>query len=87
METNIARYYEFGDFKLDSRRRILLKNGEKIPLSSRIFDLLLVVVQNEGRILEHNELLDAVWEGMFVEQSNLKKKRFGVSAGSRRTRQ
>jgi DNA-binding winged helix-turn-helix (wHTH) protein/Tol biopolymer transport system component len=73
METLTTRYYEFGEFRLDARRRILLKNGDQIPLSSRIFDLLLVLLQNEGQVLEHDELLDKVWEGMFVEQSNLKK--------------
>lgn len=73
MGSNDIRYYEFGEFRLDARRRILLKNGEPQHLSGRIFDLLLVLVQNEGRILEHNDLLDRVWEGMFVEQSNLKK--------------
>jgi len=73
MGTENNRYYEFDEYKIDARRRILFKNGERISLSSRIFDLLLVLVQNEGRILEHDELLDKVWEGMFVEQSNLKK--------------
>jgi len=77
MENTNFRYYEFGNFKLDARRRILLKSGESVHLSGRIFDLLLVMVQNEGRILEHDELLDKVWEGLFVEQSNLKK---GISA-------
>lgn len=73
METNNFRFYEFGDFKLDVRRRALLKNGIPIQLSGRVFDLLLVMVENEGRILEHEELLDKVWQGTFVEQSNLKK--------------
>jgi Tol biopolymer transport system component/DNA-binding winged helix-turn-helix (wHTH) protein len=73
MDSNDVRYYEFGDFRLDTRRRTLLKNHEPVNLSGRIYDLLLVMVQNEGRILEHDELLDKVWEGMFVEQSNLKK--------------
>ena len=73
MDSNEIRYYEFGEFRLDVRRRILLKNGDPQRLSGRIFDLLLVLVQNEGRIIEHDELLDRVWEGMFVEQSNLKK--------------
>lgn len=73
MENNNSRFYEFGGFKLDTLRRILLKNDEPIQLSSRIFDLLLVFVQNEGKVLEHEELLDKVWEGTFVEQSNLKK--------------
>lgn len=77
MDNSFIRYYEFGEFRLDTRRRTLLKDGENLPLSGRIFDLLLVLLQNEGRILDHDELLDKVWEGMIVEQSNLKK---GISA-------
>ncbi len=73
MGTENCRYYEFDEYKIDARRRILFKNGERVQLSSRIFDLLLVLVENEGRILDHDELLDKVWDGMFVEQSNLKK--------------
>ena len=69
--------YEFGEFKLDPRRRALSKNGEKVPLPARNFDLLLFMVENDGRILEHDELLDKVWAGTFVEQATLKK---GVSA-------
>lgn len=73
METSNFRFYQFGEFKLDTRRRILFKNDEQIQLSGRVFELLLVFVQNEGQVLEHEELLDKVWEGTFVEQSNLKK--------------
>jgi DNA-binding winged helix-turn-helix (wHTH) protein/Tol biopolymer transport system component len=67
------RYFEFGEFRLDSLRRTLKKNGEDVRLTPRIFDLLHVLVQNEGRIMTHDELLDTVWDGAFVEQSNLKK--------------
>lgn len=77
MEANNFRFYEFGEFVLDSRRRVLLKNGKEIPLKPRQFELLFVLVQNEGRLLEHDELLERVWEGLFVEQSSLKK---GISA-------
>ena len=69
--------YEFGEFQLDSRRRSLSKNGEKVSLAARNYDLLLFMVENSGRILEHDELLDKVWVGTFVEQSSLKK---GISA-------
>jgi len=69
--------YEFGEFRLDTRKRALSKNGEKISLSARNFDLLLFMIENGGRILEHDELLDKVWAGTFVEQATLKK---GVSA-------
>lgn len=69
--------YEFGEYRLDGRRRSLTKNGEKVPLPARNFDLLIYMVENSGRILEHDELLDKVWAGTFVEQATLKK---GISA-------
>lgn len=69
--------YEFGEFRLDARRRSLSKNGEKVPLPARNFDLLVYMIENSGRILEHDELLDKVWAGTFVEQATLKK---GISA-------
>lgn len=73
MDTSNFRFYQFGEFKLDTRRRILFKKDEQIQLSGRVFELLSVFVQNEGQVLEHEELLDKVWGGTFVEQSNLKK--------------
>lgn len=77
MEPPNPRYYKFGDYKIDSRRRVLSKNDGEIPISAKNFELLFELVKNEGRILSHDELLDTVWEGTFVEQSNLKK---GISA-------
>ena len=59
------------------RRRVLTRNNEQVPISAKNFDLLLALIQNEGRILSHDELLDLVWGDTFVEQSNLKK---GISA-------
>ncbi|MEQ1762327.1 MAG: winged helix-turn-helix domain-containing protein, partial [Pyrinomonadaceae bacterium] len=73
MDRSGVRFYEFGDFNFDVRRRTLSKNGDLIPISSRICDLLTVFLQNEGRTLSHDELMDAVWTDSFVEQSNLKK--------------
>lgn len=73
MNSNGVRYYEFGDFRLDTKRRILIQNGNQIPLTGKNFDLLYVMIQSGGRVLEHDELLDKVWEGLFVEQANLKK--------------
>ena len=77
MESKDFCCYEFGEFQLDTRRRNLSKNGEKIPLTARNFDLLLFMIENGGRILEHDELLEKVWAGTFVEQATLKK---GISA-------
>ena len=63
--------YEFDDFRLDVLKRRLIRAGETVPLYSRAFDLLLVLVKNGGRDLTKDELLDQVWPGQVLEESNL----------------
>ena len=63
--------YTFEEFEIDVSRRILLKNGEAVPLKSKAFDLLLTLVARHGEVLSKNELLDTVWENQFVEENNL----------------
>ena len=71
METTFEKTFSFGDFELNGAKRTLLKNGETISLNSKSFDLLLTLVENHGKILGKDELLDKVWEGQFVEENNL----------------
>ncbi len=66
------RYYEFGEFRLDAHKRALLKNSEPIRLTPKVFEVLLVLVENSGRILDKDELMKRVWEGTIVEEANLK---------------
>lgn len=73
MDKPDCKFYEFGEFRLDVKERVLLKGDEEILLTGKVFDLLLYLIQNEGRTLEHNEILEAVWPDSFVEQANLKK--------------
>lgn len=73
MSVPLNRFYEFGDFRLDSLKRTLHKDGESIALKGKAFDLLLFMVKSSGEILTHEQILDTVWEGTFVEQANLKK--------------
>lgn len=77
MSEQKIRYYDFGEFRLDAKRRNLTKKGEKLSLTGRNFDLLFVLLQSNGEILEHDELLERVWGETFVEQANLKK---GISS-------
>jgi Tol biopolymer transport system component/DNA-binding winged helix-turn-helix (wHTH) protein len=66
------RYYEFGEFRLDAYERQLLKDGEVVPLTFKVFEVLLVLVESRGRILEKEELMQRVWADAIVEESNLK---------------
>src|SRR5215510_12278133 len=63
--------YEFGPFRLDATERLLLRDGEAVPLTPKAFDLLLALVERHGRLLEKEELLKKVWPDTFVEESNL----------------
>lgn len=63
--------FSFGEFEVDAEHRLLLKTGAPVTLKPKTFDLLLALVENHGRILTKNELLDKVWENQFVEENNL----------------
>ena len=63
--------YQFGPFHLDVRERRLSRGGEVIPLRLKVFDTLLVLVENAGRLVTKQELLDTVWPETTVEENNL----------------
>ena len=65
------RSYEFGAFRLDVRERRLLRDGATVSLTPKAFDLLLALVERRGRLVEKEELFQAVWRGTFVEKANL----------------
>ena len=71
MEKKSKQIYEFGPFRLDTAERLLLRAGEAVPLTSKSFDLLLVLLGQPGHLLEKEVLIKAVWPDSFVEESNL----------------
>ena len=62
---------EFGDFRIDTVQRVLTQHGELVPLTPKVFDLLLMLIENHGQVVEKRRLLDEVWPDTFVEESNL----------------
>lgn len=63
--------YHFGDFRLDTAQRKLFRQDKVIRLSPRAFEILLLLVQKQGEVIEKDELLEKVWTDSFVEESNL----------------
>jgi TolB-like protein/DNA-binding winged helix-turn-helix (wHTH) protein len=63
--------YVFGPFRLNPVTRTVYRNGTPIKLTARPFDTLLYLVQAEGRLVEKDELMAAVWAGRVVEDGNL----------------
>ena len=63
--------YEFGPFVLDTVQHALLKEGKPVDITPKTYDTLLVLVENSGRMLSKEELMQTLWPDSFVEESNL----------------
>ncbi len=90
MAMEIKELYEFGPFRLEAARRRLSRDGEPLPISSKAFETLLVLVRNHQRVMVKDELMQAVWPDSFVEEVNLAqnisalRKTFGEAPGENR---
>ena len=67
----VRRFYEFGSFRLDLNRHSLLRDGEVVALSPKAIQTLTLLVQNPGKTLEREALMQAVWPDVTVEDANL----------------
>lgn len=63
--------YEFGSFRCDPREHLLLCDGKTVSLSPKSFEILVVLLQSNGRLLTKDELMQKVWPDSFVEEANL----------------
>jgi DNA-binding winged helix-turn-helix (wHTH) protein/pimeloyl-ACP methyl ester carboxylesterase len=63
--------YAFGPFELDADDRLLMHDGEIVPLTPKALDTLLILVERNGHVVSKDELLERVWPDSFVEQNNL----------------
>ncbi len=63
--------YEFGKFVLDPHERVLFADGTAIHLTDKVFEILLLFIRHNGRLLTKDEMMASIWEESFVEESNL----------------
>jgi TolB-like protein/DNA-binding winged helix-turn-helix (wHTH) protein/Flp pilus assembly protein TadD len=64
--------YRFGNFRIDvAKRRLLRADGEHVPLTPRVFETLLYLVEHSGGVVEREQLMDAVWPDAVVEENNI----------------
>jgi len=66
------KVFEFGPFRLDGDERVLLRDGQPVPLTLKAFAVLMLLVEKNGHVVEKDELMNRVWAGSFVEEGNLK---------------
>jgi Tol biopolymer transport system component/DNA-binding winged helix-turn-helix (wHTH) protein len=63
--------YRFEEFTIDREQKVLLRNGSRLAVAPKVFDTLLILIDNSGRIVEKEELMRRLWPDTFVEESNL----------------
>ncbi|MEP6637094.1 MAG: winged helix-turn-helix domain-containing protein [Acidobacteriota bacterium] len=84
------RIYEFGPFRVDTFRRLLLRDGLQVRLPAKAFEILVVLLEGKGRVVEKDELMRRVWPDAVVEENNLTvnisalRKSLGESPGEHR---
>jgi predicted ATPase/DNA-binding winged helix-turn-helix (wHTH) protein len=66
-----TRFYEFGPFRLDPEQHLLLKSGHEVRLPPKAFAILLMFVENAGRLLTKEELINRAWPDVNVVENNL----------------
>lgn len=68
--------YEFGPFRLDPQKELLLREDETIPVAPKAFQVLLVLIRHNKQVVTKDDLLKAVWPDTFVEEANLSRNIF-----------
>lgn len=71
MSTEPRIVYEFGPFRMDPDKQVLLREGQHIPVTPKAFETLLALVRHSREVVSKEELLKEVWPDSFVEESNL----------------
>ena len=66
-----GRYFQFGDFRLDEEERLLYRGGEHVPLPPKAVDILLLLIEHSGHLVDKETVLQEVWLGTFVEEGRL----------------
>jgi Tol biopolymer transport system component/DNA-binding winged helix-turn-helix (wHTH) protein len=71
MSSLSGHLHRFGDFTIDTEQKVLMRGGTAIPLAPKVFETLLALVENHGRIVLKEDLMKRLWPDTFVEESNL----------------
>jgi DNA-binding winged helix-turn-helix (wHTH) protein/TolB-like protein/Flp pilus assembly protein TadD len=71
MSEDSQQFYEFGRFRINTSNRVLLRDQEVVPLTPKVFDILLALVQSSGQVVSKDGLMKKVWPDSFVEEGNL----------------
>lgn len=64
-------FYRFGPYFLSKDSALLRRDGESIPLTNRRYEILLLLVERAGAVVTKDEIIDKIWRGQIIDESNL----------------
>ena len=73
MNEKTRHFYCFGPFRLDPGECLLILDGKSVSLAPKAFEVLLVLVENAGHLVDKDDLMKRLWPGTFVEEANVAK--------------
>jgi hypothetical protein len=73
--------YEFGSFKVDGLERVLFRDNVPVSLTQKGFDLLLLLIENSGHVVEKDRLMKEIWPNTFVERIKPHTEHLGPAKG------
>jgi len=71
MNNDAKRVYQFGGFRLDASDQLLSLRGQPVPLTPKVFDTLLLLIEGHGRLVGKDEFMERLWPGTFVGEDAL----------------
>jgi DNA-binding winged helix-turn-helix (wHTH) protein len=71
MTTEPKVFYEFGPFRVDPDKQLLLRQNQPVAITPKAFETLLILVRRSREVVSKDELMKAVWPDSFVEEANL----------------
>ena len=66
-----VRSYSFGPFRVDVGKRQLTRDCAPLPLTPKVFDILVLLIEHRGEVVEKDDLVREVWRGTIVEENNI----------------
>jgi DNA-binding winged helix-turn-helix (wHTH) protein/Tol biopolymer transport system component len=68
MPSPVNEIYVFGDFRLHPAEHLLTRQGKPVALAPKVFDTLVILVQNAGQLITKDDFIKQLWPGVFVEE-------------------
>ena len=71
MNADIPELWQFGEFRLDVRRKILRHRDTTVAMPLKELEVLSILVRNQGELVTKDEIVEEIWQDSFVDESNL----------------